>query len=204
VSNKVAEAFIFSPPAFPILYSASQLLLECTRLHRRPRGLFMSDMREAIGVLLAGGQGERLWPLTRDRAKPRSLLAGSTASLTSRFQLHQLQLTPRLRSHAVQSPELEPSHPRRMVSLAGLGEYIEVLPRKCVFRSSGIKAPPTPFIRTFIPSAASVPNMFSFYPATTFNKMDYSRMLKQHVDSGADVNVRRFKSRCRRPPASSE
>src|SRR2546425_6140621 len=30
----------------------------------------MSDMRDAIGVLLAGGQGERLWPLTRDRAKP--------------------------------------------------------------------------------------------------------------------------------------
>src|SRR2546429_3816301 len=30
----------------------------------------MSDMRDAIVVLLAGGQGERLWPLTRDRAKP--------------------------------------------------------------------------------------------------------------------------------------
>src|SRR5271168_5362513 len=30
----------------------------------------MDRMREAIGVLLAGGQGERLWPLTRDRAKP--------------------------------------------------------------------------------------------------------------------------------------
>ena len=30
----------------------------------------MQDMRDAIVVLLAGGQGERLWPLTRDRAKP--------------------------------------------------------------------------------------------------------------------------------------
>src|SRR5437899_9626809 len=30
----------------------------------------MCDMRDAIVVLLAGGQGERLWPLTRDRAKP--------------------------------------------------------------------------------------------------------------------------------------
>src|SRR6202046_4413122 len=27
-------------------------------------------MRDALAVLLAGGQGERLWPLTRDRAKP--------------------------------------------------------------------------------------------------------------------------------------
>jgi ADP-glucose pyrophosphorylase len=30
----------------------------------------MPLMRKAIAVLMAGGQGERLWPLTRDRAKP--------------------------------------------------------------------------------------------------------------------------------------
>src|SRR3989442_7280871 len=36
----------------------------------------MSLMREAIGVLLAGGQGERLWPLTRDRAKPAVPVGG--------------------------------------------------------------------------------------------------------------------------------
>src|SRR6201998_2979514 len=28
------------------------------------------DMRDTLGVLLAGGAGERLFPLTRDRAKP--------------------------------------------------------------------------------------------------------------------------------------
>src|SRR6202008_5190052 len=39
-----------------------------TLLIREPTS--MPDMRDAIGVLLAGGQGERLWPLTRDRAKP--------------------------------------------------------------------------------------------------------------------------------------
>src|ERR1700720_1552183 len=30
----------------------------------------MPVMRNVLGVLLAGGQGERLGPLTRDRAKP--------------------------------------------------------------------------------------------------------------------------------------
>src|ERR1700716_3475226 len=34
-------------------------------------------MRDTIGVLLAGGQGERLWPLTRDRAKPAVPFAGT-------------------------------------------------------------------------------------------------------------------------------
>ena len=28
------------------------------------------DMKDTLGVLLAGGAGERLFPLTRDRAKP--------------------------------------------------------------------------------------------------------------------------------------
>ncbi len=37
----------------------------------------MSSMREAVGVLLAGGQGERLWPLTRDRAKPAVPFGGT-------------------------------------------------------------------------------------------------------------------------------
>ena len=30
----------------------------------------LTDMRDTLGVLLAGGAGERLFPLTRDRAKP--------------------------------------------------------------------------------------------------------------------------------------
>ena len=37
----------------------------------------MPDMRDALAVLLAGGQGERLWPLTRDRAKPAVPFGGA-------------------------------------------------------------------------------------------------------------------------------
>src|SRR6202035_2460173 len=34
------------------------------------------DMKDTLGVLLAGGAGERLFPLTRDRAKPAVPFAG--------------------------------------------------------------------------------------------------------------------------------
>src|SRR6266705_1844406 len=54
----------------PRLSFSLLLLLECAASSSAPGGLPMSAMRDAIGVLLAGGQGERLWPLTRDRAKP--------------------------------------------------------------------------------------------------------------------------------------
>ena len=92
-------------------------------------GNLMSDMRDAIGVLLAGGQGERLWPLTRDRAKPAvpfgalyriidiTLSNCINSDLRRVFVLTQykaLSLNRHIR--AGWSP------------LAGLGEYIEVLP----------------------------------------------------------------------------
>src|SRR5258708_3412434 len=89
----------------------------------------MSDMRDAIVVLLAGGQGERLWPLTRDRAKPAvpfgalyriidiTLSNCINSNLRRVFILTQykaLSLNRHIR--AVWSP------------LAALGDYIEVLP----------------------------------------------------------------------------
>ena len=42
--------------------------------------------KEMIAMLLAGGQGSRLYALTQKLANPRFLLAVNTASSTFRFQ----------------------------------------------------------------------------------------------------------------------
>src|SRR5258708_35685441 len=89
----------------------------------------MSAMRDAIGVLLAGGQGERLWPLTRDRAKPAVPFGGLyriidiTLSNCINSDLRRVFVLTQYKALSLNR------HIRAGWSpLAGLGDYIEGLP----------------------------------------------------------------------------
>jgi glucose-1-phosphate adenylyltransferase len=85
-------------------------------------------MRNAIGVLLAGGQGERLWPLTRDRAKPAVPFGGIyriidvTLSNCLNSDLRRVFVLTQYKSLSLNR------HVRRGWSaLMGHGEFIEIL-----------------------------------------------------------------------------
>ena len=88
----------------------------------------MSLMRDAIGVLLAGGQGERLWPLARDRATPAVPFGGIyriidlTLSNCINSNLRRVFVLTQYKALSLNR------HVREgWSSLMGLGEYIEVL-----------------------------------------------------------------------------
>src|SRR5215510_11866161 len=91
----------------------------------------MSDlhMRDAIGVLLAGGQGERLWPLTRDRAKP-AVLFGAVYRIIDITLSNCINSDLRCIFILTQYKALSLNRYIRAgwSLLAGLGEYIEVIP----------------------------------------------------------------------------
>jgi len=88
-------------------------------------------MRDTLVVILAGGRGERLEPLTRDRAKPavpfrRSLPHHRLYAL----QLPEQRLSPDVASDSVKSMSLD-----RHINLgwrrficSELGEFIDVVP----------------------------------------------------------------------------
>ncbi len=89
----------------------------------------MPLMQEAIGVLLAGGQGERLWPLTRDRAKPAVPFGGVyriidvTLSNCLNSSLRRVFVLTQYKALSLNR------HVRRgWSSLMGYGDFIEVLP----------------------------------------------------------------------------
>src|SRR6266852_770823 len=150
----------------------------------------MSDMRDAIVVLLAGGQGERLWPLTRDRAKPAVpfgalyRIIDITLSNCINSNLRRIFILTQYKALSLNR------HIRAGWSpLAGLGDYIEVLPPQMRVSQQWYQGTADAVYQN-IYSIGSERSKFVFIlSGDHIYKMNYAKMLKQHVDSGAEVTV---------------
>src|SRR5580658_4307793 len=127
-------------------------------------------MRDTLGVLLAGGAGERLFPLTRDRAKPAVPFAGQyriidiTLSNCINSDLRHVYILTQYKALSLNRHIREGWGP---VVANELGEFIEILPPCSASPSPGIRAQPTPSTRTSTPSAPKSRNTSSSSPATT-------------------------------------
>ena len=88
-------------------------------------------MRDTLGVLLAGGAGERLFPLTRDRAKPAVPFAGQyriidiTLSNCINSDLRHVYILTQYKALSLNRHIREGWGP---VVASELGEFIEILP----------------------------------------------------------------------------
>ena len=150
----------------------------------------MQDMRDAIVVLLAGGQGERLWPLTRDRAKPAVpfgalyRIIDITLSNCVNSGLRRVFVLTQYKALSLSR------HVRAGWSgLAGLGEYIEILPPQMRVSKEWYQGTADAVYQN-IYSIGSERSKFVFIlSGDHIYKMNYAKMLQQHIDSGADVTV---------------
>jgi len=150
----------------------------------------IEDMRDAIVVLLAGGQGERLWPLTRDRAKPAvpfgavyriidiTLSNCVNSGLRRVFVLTQykaLSLTRHVRAG--------------WSSLAGLGEYIEILPPQMRVSKEWYQGTADAVYQNIYSIGSERSKHVFILSGDHIYKMNYAKMLEQHLDSAAEVTV---------------
>ena len=150
----------------------------------------MPDMRDAIGVLLAGGQGERLWPLTRDRAKPAVPFGGLyriidiTLSNCINSGLHRVFTLTQYKALSLSR------HIRAGWSpLMGLGEFIEVLPPQMRVSQQWYQGTADAVYQNIYSIGSERSNFTFILSGDHIYKMDYEKMLQQHADSGADVTV---------------
>ena len=150
----------------------------------------MPDMRDALAVLMAGGQGERLWPLTRDRAKPAVPFGGLyrivdvTLSNCVNSNLRRVFVLTQYKALSLNR------HIRQGWSpLAGLGEYIEVLPPQMRVSQQWYQGTADAVYQNIYSIGSERSKWVFILSGDHIYKMNYERMLRQHLDFGADVSV---------------
>src|SRR5579862_2380845 len=149
-----------------------------------------TSMRNALGVLLAGGQGERLWPLTRDRAKPAVPFGGVyriidvTLSNCLNSDLRRVFVLTQYKALSLNR------HVRRGWSgLMGYGDFIEVLPPQMRVSTHWYQGTADAVYQNIYSIGSERSSYVIVLSGDHIYKMNYQKMLQQHVDAGADATV---------------
>lgn len=151
------------------------------------------NIRRTLGVLLAGGAGERLFPLTRDRAKPAVTFGGIyriidvTLSNCVNSDLRKIMV---FTQYKALSLNRHIRHGWYNVFAHDLDEFIEVIPPQKRTGESWYMGT-ADAVRQNLYSINSVDgiDLVLVLSGDHIYKMNYARMLNQHVDSGADVTI---------------
>src|SRR5438445_3212397 len=161
----------------------------------------MPLMGDVIGILLAGGQGERLWPLTRDRAKPAVPFAGA-------YRIIDVTLSNCINSDLrrvfvlTQYKALSLNRHIRLgwSSLMGLGDFIEILAPQMRVSTSWYLGTADAVYQNIYSIGSERSTYAIVLSGDHIYKMNYRKMLQQHVDSGAHVTVATIEADPAEPP----
>ena len=149
-------------------------------------------MRDTLGVLLAGGAGERLFPLTRDRAKPAVPFAGQyriidiTLSNCINSDLRHVYILTQYKALSLNRHIREGWGP---VVANELGEFIEILPPMQRVSKSWYQGTADAVYQNIYSIGSEEPKYVIILSGDHIYKMNYARMMQQHRDSGADVTL---------------
>ena len=149
-------------------------------------------MRDTLGVLLAGGAGERLFPLTRDRAKPAVPFGGNyriidiTLSNCINSDLRHVYIMTQYKALSLNR------HIREgwTSSVAQeLGEFVEILPPMQRVSANWYMGTADAVYQNIYSIGSEQPKHVLILSGDHIYKMHYGKMLEEHEKSGADVTL---------------
>jgi glucose-1-phosphate adenylyltransferase len=148
-------------------------------------------MKDTLGVLLAGGAGERLYPLTRDRAKPAVTFGGIyriidvTLSNCINSNLRKVYILTQYKALSLNR------HIREawQVVASELGEFVEILPPMKRVSEDWYKGTADAVYQNIYSIGSERSKYVLLLSGDHIYKMNYELMLEQHQQSGADVTI---------------
>jgi glucose-1-phosphate adenylyltransferase len=148
-------------------------------------------MKDTLGVLLAGGAGERLYPLTRDRAKPAVTFGGIyriidiTLSNCINSDLRRVYILSQYKALSLNR------HIREGWNIVArdLGEFVEILPPMKRVSENWYLGTADAVYQNIYSIGSEQPRYVLILSSDHIYKMNYERMLQQHRDTGADVTI---------------
>lgn len=143
-----------------------------------------------LGVVLAGGEGRRLWPLTRDRAKP-AVPFGATYRLVD-FALSNLVNAGYLRiavltQYKSHSLDRHIAQTWRMSPL--FGNYVMSVPAQMRIAKRWFEGSADAIYQNLNLIGDESPEYICVFGADHIYRMDASQMVEAHIRSGAGVTV---------------
>jgi glucose-1-phosphate adenylyltransferase len=148
-------------------------------------------MKQTLGVLLAGGAGERLYPLTRDRAKPAVTFGGIyriidvTLSNCLNSDLRRIYILTQYKALSLNR------HIREGWSFLAreMGEFIEILPPMKRVSENWYMGTADAVYQNIYSIGSEEPKHVLILSGDHIYKMNYDLMMRQHCDAGADVTL---------------
>ncbi len=167
----------------------SRLLRTLRSLDAAQYGLDMAKPK-VLGIVLAGGEGKRLMPLTLDRAKPAVPFGGSyrlidfaLSNLVNAGFLRLCVLT-QYKSHSL---DRHVSMTWRMSTL--LGNYVTPVPAQQRLGKQWFLGSADAIYQSMNLIVDEQPDIIVVFGADHVYRMDASQMVEAHVESGAGVTV---------------
>lgn len=148
-------------------------------------------MRNVLTMILAGGAGERLYPLTRNRAKPAVPFGGQyriidfTLSNCINSDLRRINVIPQYKYNSLMR------HIRTAWNVVSrpLGEFIDIIPPQMRVNQSWYLGTADAIYQNLYSVDQAAPEDIIILSADHIYKMDYRKMMYFHRAHGADLTV---------------